>query len=294
MESGAKGLFIGLGFQKCATTQITTRLSRHPEIWTHPVRELRYWNTLCRHQKLPRQTKYQQRFSDRLREVRPSGPVWRETARNLAAWEQYTQCRHDGADDYLRLFDGRDPQARAFGEISPNYALLTAGEIAMIYDALARPKLFVIMRAPVARVLSQINHESRLRSENVSSPERQLAFLDSAKVRRMSDYPGMIRALRALPDQQNVGLFFFEDFTADMDGFFRSFCAFLGVPYDKVLAREIRSGKQKSDYRAKLAPEVIAKAAELYGGMGAEVARLVGRTPAAWDVERPAEEGSRP
>ena len=64
--SRTRGLFIGLGFQKCATTQITQRLGAHPEIWPHPVRELRYWNTLFRNQRLPPQANYLKEFSRRL------------------------------------------------------------------------------------------------------------------------------------------------------------------------------------------------------------------------------------
>ena len=77
------------------------------------------------------------------------------------------------------------------------------------------------MRDPVARALSQINHKSRLRPQNVASAEHQLRFLESDKVRQMADYPRVISALKALPDQENVGFFFFEDFVGEMDAFFR-------------------------------------------------------------------------
>jgi hypothetical protein len=134
----------------------------------------------------------------------------------------------------------------------------------------------------VARALSQINHESRLRPQNVSSTERQIGFLESPKVREMADYPRGISALRSLPDQDRVGLFFFEDFVEDMEAFFRALCTFFGVSYDRVLVRDMPRSSRKTDYRSTLSPAVHAKAVELYGGMAAEVARLVGRTPAAW------------
>ena len=49
----------------------------------------------------------------------------------------------------------------------------------------------------------------------------------------------------------------------------------------------LRSGAGPRHYpsrepKSALAPAVVEKAAELYGGMAADVARLVGRTPAAW------------
>jgi hypothetical protein len=282
--AGANGLFIGLGFQKCATTQLTMRLSKHPEVWTHPVRELCYWNTFFHRRPLPAQTKYLRTFSEPLLEAETTPSDWRKNLHRLEAWVDYAKCPHRGAEDYFRLFENRKPSAAAFGEISPAYARLSAGEIAKMYELLGRPRLFVIMRDPVARALSQVNQESRRHPENVSSTDRQISFLRSDKVREMSDYPRMIAALRALPDQENVGMFFFEDLVQDMPSFFRSFCEFLGVPYRKVLLRDIPHSEERGDYRARLAPAVHEKAAELYGGMGAEVARLLGRTPAAWRV----------
>jgi hypothetical protein len=281
---GADGLFIGIGFQKCATTQITLRLAKHPEIWPYPVRELRYWNSFFRKQRLPPQTKYLREFSERLLEPGSAEPAWQENLRNLEAWTRYAQCTHQGPEEYLRLFEIRRPEARAWGEISPNYAMLGADEIGKVDAWLGRPRLFVIMRDPVARALSQINHESRLRPQNVSSTERQVRFLESDKVREMADYPRILSALRSLPDQDRIGIFFFEDFVESMEAFFRDLCAFLGVGYDKVLVRDIARSGRKTDYRSALAPAVHEKAAELYGGMGAQVAGLVGRTPAAWDV----------
>jgi hypothetical protein len=283
----ANGLFIGLGFQKCATTQITRRLSGHPAIWPHPVRELRYWNTLFRNQKLPSQTKYLERLSKALLGMQRGGAKWAETVRALRAWSRYADCAHDGPDDYLRLFEDRPPTAQVFGEISPNYASLSADRVAEIYERLNRPRMFVIMREPVARVLSQINHEARLRPENVDGAERQLAFLESRRVREMSDYPKMVEALRSIPDQDNVGMFFFEDFVEDMPAFFKAFCGFLGVPYHPALAREMPSPrKRKGDYASKIAPEAQEKAADLFSGMAAEVEKLTGRTPDAWKIRR--------
>lgn len=286
--SAAQGLFIGLGFQKCATTQVTMRLARHPQVWTHPVRELNFWNTHFRNRALPPQTKYFRALSERLLAADTTPKSRQRNLKKLETWVKYARSANRGAEDYLRLFEDRAPSARAHGEISPSYATLSAGEIARIYGLLGRPRLFVTMRDPVARVLSQVNHEGQRRPDNVATTERQLAFLRSDKVREICDYPRVIAALRALSDQENVGIFFFEDFVADMEGFFRSLCAFLGVGYHRRLVRDIPRAAPRGTYRTTLDPAVAALAEELYGGMRAEVARLVGRTPAAWGAAAPA------
>ena len=87
-EAAITGLFVGIGFQKCATTQITQRLSKHPEIWTHPVRELRYWSSFFRKQRLPPQIGYLREFSRQLLDPEATGRAWRENLRNLEAWKK--------------------------------------------------------------------------------------------------------------------------------------------------------------------------------------------------------------
>lgn len=212
-------------------------------------------------------------------------PGWERSLRNLRAWARYASSRHDGAEGYVQLFADRPRNTRVFGEISPDYARLSASQITELHGNLDRPKLFVIMREPVGRALSQLNHEARLHPEIGSTPARQVEFLGSDTVRVMSEYVRIIEALKALPNQHDVGIFFFEDFVEDMPSFFKKFCDFLQVPYVEEMTHELRNPPREG-YAFEISSEARDCAVALFAGVTDEVERLVGRVPAKWKAAR--------
>ena len=59
--------FIGLGFQKCATTWLSMRLRRHPDLYLPIINELLFWNNFQNGRaRLPAPKRYLKRWSQGL------------------------------------------------------------------------------------------------------------------------------------------------------------------------------------------------------------------------------------
>lgn len=279
-----QNLFVGLGFQKCATTWLSIRLRRNPHIWSPPINELHFWDVHEQgREQLPIQYRYVERSARRLSE-NPEREDAIDAAGVIAYWHRYQTTKPDGFASYARLFeDGRGYPV--VGEITPSYVGLTADTLRKIRDGAPNAKVFVMMREPIARIWSQIRHEARLRPAEVSNQKRMLRYLESERMQIQANYDRVIRTMREVFPEQQLGYFFFEDMLADPEAYLRSICTYLGVPFDAaMMAREKQ--RESGGGKEPMPAEVAARARELYGHVAGAVAGLVGRVPASWTKER--------
>jgi hypothetical protein len=270
-------LFVGLGFQKCATTWLSQRLRLHPDVYVPPINELRFWDSFEKGQALPFQNLYVKRSAERLAEETDRERACRIVDR-LVYWRHYQGVRTDGFESYVRLFEpGRD--ARLAGEISPGYAGLSEETLWLIANGDDRTRVFLLMREPISRLWSQIRHHARRTPEIVATPQAMCEFLETDVVRVQANYDQAIRRLQQVFPKERVGYFFFEDMLADQEAYLRSICTFLGVSFiPRLVLREERE-PGSSD---KMPPDVQVRARELYGHVAANVESLVGRVPGKW------------
>jgi hypothetical protein len=271
--------FIGLGFQKCATTWLSIRLRRHPRLYVPAINELRFWNHFeIASDLLPPQRDYMARWEKALAKGGKKQEIF-AIRDKITFWNKYVSTRPDGADAYAELFSDHRG-ATCCGEISPSYVGLTEETLLLIEKAFS-PKVFVIMREPIARIWSQIRHEARLRPGNVSTVEKMVSQIETEKYRIQADYSGIIAKLGKVFPQERIGLFFFEDMLADEEIFLTSVCQFIGVPFEKKLLIQ-RKASPKKDPSYGMPDAVAKRAIELYGDQAEEIERLTGRIPSNW------------
>jgi hypothetical protein len=278
--------FIGLGFQKCATTWLSIRLRRHSRLHVPPVNELRFWN---HYEKgggsVGLQGDYVRKWSRRLLEARNRDEMCGLIER-LSFWKKYVLTPPDGAESYRSLFTPGEDHL-AFGEISPSYVMLGQDTFSLIERSLA-PKVFLIMREPIARLWSQIRHERRLRPENVATPESMVELLSTPRFLIQADYAAVICRLREVFPGDRIGCFFFEDMLAGEEEFLKSVCAFIGVPHEPSMEApaERKKPSKSGGSGEKMPSNVMDKAMDLYGGQAEAVERLLGRVPEPWKKNR--------
>jgi hypothetical protein len=233
MTAAAPRYFAGIGAQKAGTTWIGDYLRRHPQVYMPPVKELHVFDRIYRPDISawlePHFAKLAEGLARRVAAGRKANaerlPILEEMVRitTLAGSGQV-------AGAYRSLFLSRLPGAcRAFGEITPAYALLPPVGLAALLEAFPEARLFFVMRDPVDRYWSGLNQRARFEKELV--PHRSmLACLAAPGLGEASDYKTTIERLeRAVPKDQ-LHLLFYEDlFGPDGQHTVDTLTGFLGI-----------------------------------------------------------------
>lgn len=272
--------FIGLGFQKCATTWLSMRLRLHPDVWYPPINELHFWDSYEKsRRKMPRQFHYVEAAVARLKQTSDKDLIVKLIDR-LIYWRHYNRLTPKSFIAYKRLFR-QSRESKAFGEITPSYVGLSEDTLRLIIKEEPNVKVFLLMREPISRVWSQIRHERRLRPENVKDTAHMLRYLESKHMSVQANYDIVLTRLRNVFPSENIGCFFFEHMVEDQAGYLKAICGFLDIGFSPVIVQQKRAAKKTSGDQA-MPEEVKARAIELYGDVANKVERLLGRVPQSW------------
>ena len=157
-------LVIGLGAMKCGTTWLSDYLGRHPGFFHAPIKEMNVFN---------------RRWPNAFDQDGPAFRLWRmeeivldprypRSGRLRMRLRALAEIGRIGTDqDYLAFFARRMRGQGAFGEISPSYALLPPEGLRHIAGLTADVRFLFLMRDPVARMVSNIQHlRRRLRRQD--------------------------------------------------------------------------------------------------------------------------------
>ena len=151
-------LVIGLGAMKSGTTWLSDYLATHPGFFHSPIKEMNIFN---------------RRWPNPFDQDGPAFRLWRmeeivldphyprsgKLRMRLRALAEIGRIETD--DDYLSYFARRMQGQAAFGEISPSYAALPADALRQIAGLTADVRFLFLMRDPVARMASNIQHLRR-------------------------------------------------------------------------------------------------------------------------------------
>ncbi len=151
-------LVIGLGAMKCGTTWLSDYLGRHPGFFHAPIKEMNVFN---------------RRWPNAFDQDGPAFRLWRmeeivldphypRSGRLRMRLRALAEIGRIGTDqDFLAFFARRMRGQGAFGEISPSYALLPPEGLRHIAGLTADVRFLFLMRDPVARMVSNIQHLRR-------------------------------------------------------------------------------------------------------------------------------------
>jgi hypothetical protein len=150
--------FICIGMPKAGTGWLYDQLRFHPDFWMSPVKELGYLSRDMPGLKGARKIYERgQANPERLRtKAKPNRRKWDD--RDFAFLNDVMALAGQERDiaRYAALY--RHKGALKSGDITPGYALLTPDVIAEIADNLPHVKVIFLIRDPIARLWSHINH----------------------------------------------------------------------------------------------------------------------------------------
>jgi Sulfotransferase family len=220
--------FLCVGAQKAGTTWLYQQLDSHPDFWMPPIKELHYFDELCR---------VQRARPPRCRDERDLRFV--ESVKSLSGGPSID------LKNYARLFE---PKASLLsGDITPTYSTLSEKVIRRIVEYFPNLKVIFLARDPVERAWSHLSMEVHYRqiepfevtdiddvNRNLLRRGMLLRSYPSATVARWKRHvhPNLFR------------VYFFDDLQINPTELRRSIFHFLGADPDK------RSDRLTADYNS--------------------------------------------
>lgn len=220
--------FLVIGAQKAGTTWLHEHLSRHPQVWLPPVKELHYFDRSRNPLILDALRQRQQRAMLR----RWLGPAAADALRHPshAAWHARFFLSPRSDDWYKRCFSPGDGQI--CGEITPAYARLDDDGVERAARLLPQARIIYILRHPVERMWSQAAmYFSRYGHKGLAraSEDEIDIFLNWDLAQANNRYDAAIsRWLRHFPQSQ-FHVAFYDQLRESPHSFLSGICDFLGL-----------------------------------------------------------------
>ncbi|MGD9868710.1 MAG: sulfotransferase [Hyphomicrobiales bacterium] len=276
--------FVCVGAQKAGTTWLARMLARHPDIFFTPVKEIHYFDHirgisahLRDSKRRSRRRKYVQKL---LTQPHRAGEYWPQRG-----W--YRRYMADPIDDawYAGLFAERGGRKLA-GEATPEYALI--GEEGFRHIARLAPdaRVLFIMRDPVARGWSQLQHYCRVEKLDASrlSAQELIAIASTPGFRAFGDYVSVLDGLAKVFPKGHVWIGFYEEIHAHRLDALERICCFLGVRFDPAWFAD--SEKRFNPGQDARMPEAVRRfLREQYRDQAREIGKRLGRLPESWRKE---------
>jgi hypothetical protein len=229
-----KTFFVGVGAAKAGTTWLYRYLRQHPDVFTPAIKELHYWDDRFRPDAskeilLARgYTLWREKFAAELGKLESKSALDsdpRLTLRIGALRDRLAMSSDDAYRAYWR--DRVGPRQKAFGEITPAYALLPLNAFQKLRDQHATVRVIYLLRDPVDRLFSHMKVPD-VRYPGLSaveSFEMALARRDSRVERSRYDLT-LERLDRVFASDELLVEFYESMFTEEAT---RRICSFLGI-----------------------------------------------------------------
>jgi len=249
--------FLCIGAQKAGTTWLHATLSRHPEIWMPPVKEVDFWFH-ARTRPSPfsiafYDARWKRQIARRLR-ARP------ELGLRELAWDANYFFRHRSLEWYQRVFEpGRGKRT---GDATPAYARLSDADVALVRSVMPKGRIIYLLRDPIDRAWPGARMWSDRSGRSLAERDWR-AYFDLQK-RGHGDYLGTLRKWRAHfpPEQFFVG--FMEEIEREPAELLLRLQRFLGVTASPEFVPKNSREKHNASTEAQLPAELERHLARLY------------------------------
>ncbi|MDA9230790.1 sulfotransferase [Alphaproteobacteria bacterium] len=271
-----KTFFVCIGAQKAGTTWLNHYLSKHPEAFIGPVKEINYFSDL---QKLPIAIEGLQKQQQELELIAPEIRTAVENRILASIKFRLGVLQEEGA--YEQFFTDNVKQAKVFGEVSPAYAALGRSGFRKIIDIYPQAKFIFTLRNPADRFWSQLNFRNRRVESNAPFGDPHINKAMKLPVfRNHCEYLETLNALDQLVPAENVHVMFFENlFGANSQSCIRQLTAFLDIEYQPGNTDRFQNagkGEQLSEERR---ARFVKEFAYIYEGI---FSRMNGQVPENW------------
>lgn len=276
-------LIFGIGAAKAGTSWLYDYLDHHDEVSLSAVKELHYFNAL---------EFGRGRFFREMHEAQLKSFRWRLANGRDAAMVPYRQRMVTDLENWLATFDGKTGDdaayldylgrgagvARAIGDITPAYALLSVATFRRMFGLMKRVRFIYLLREPVDRLWSHLRMDAGRGGAAVAT-QKMDAFLegDEKNVALRGNYRRTLNRLWQAVPREAVHVEFFERLFSSAA--IERLCTFLGLtPQPAAFAKVVH----ESGVKAPLDAERRARAEALLRPQYNFVRDRLGGLPAEW------------
>ena len=277
--------FLGIGATRGGSSWLYRVLSRHPDVWMPPVKELHFFDK-------PREGERSVGLSHRVLLLRIrdylTGERRRSTGDSLGAtlrWDYHYLFRRRSLAWYRGLF--RPHEGQITGEVTPAYAILDEAVVRRIAAANPELKALYMLRNPIDRAWSSVvNSLARKQRRSITTvPDEQvLRKVDAMTRSRRSDYAANIRTWRAVLGEERLFIGYMEEIKNDPEELIGRICRFLGIcePNEAVLHSLTEQVNTTRKFGAPMSPEIRRRLAEGLLPKIEDAAQLLGGYAEHW------------
>jgi hypothetical protein len=223
--------FLCIGASRCGTTWLHHNLSRHPELWLPPVKELRFFDHFFDPDSRKGPLVLRDRHSRRriAEYVQEHGFSQGRPVPKHLGWALRYFFLRPSERWYLSLFP---VTSRVCGECSPTYAMLSPDVIQRVRTLLPDVKLIYMCRNPVHRDWSRVALRIRFKHGKPIDeiPGNQIQkHLSRVGSTTSADYAGNLAHWEAVFPPERFFIVFYEEIERDPETLMARLFAFLGV-----------------------------------------------------------------
>jgi hypothetical protein len=235
--------FLIIGAQKAGTTWLYKNLSKHPEIWFPPIKELHYFNYKQNNWLQTRSSKFFDKHWQRIIGEQLNSNFKQPDFKNILwNFKFFLEKRNDIW--YGELFD--NSEGKLAGEATPDYSILSEASVNQIYGLMPKSKIIFIMRNPIDRAWSHATMFFKLKEGRAIStvPEEEIVDLCLSQHSRLrGDYMRTVNTWSKEFPKEQFFVGFFEDIQTNPVGLLTSVLEFLNLNVPEDFFKQVELGK---------------------------------------------------
>ncbi len=287
--------FLCIGAQKAGSSWLHVMLSRHPEIWLPPAKEIHYFDhkfpvklPVSRQTQVPSRILFTQNFSRRISRMDGAHFVKKLRATSVASLVWDLRFNFGRRDDqwYAALF--KQSKDKITGDITPAYSRLDHTAIKYVYNLMPESKIILLLRDPIERAWSHAlmdlgRFKNRL-PEQIPDKE-YIQHFNSTASRLRGSYLQILENWKSIYPEKLIFIGFFDQILESPAQLYKDILDFLEVSSSEdmipgKLTEKINKG-EKIPIPEKLKKELI----NIYMEDLQQLASQFGYYPKKWLIE---------
>ncbi|WP_019509042.1 sulfotransferase [Pleurocapsa sp. PCC 7319] len=283
--------FLVIGAQKAGTTWLYHQLSKHPDVFIPPVKEVHYFDRDKAYNSPNRLALAS--VTERINSNSSSAKEWRKHLLNhvinqdresifQSQWYlNYLFGNYDN-DWYKSLYIGN--KSKICGEVTPSYSILNNSDIQNIKKLFPEIKIIFLMRNPIDRDWSHFRYDCHQRKIQPSSvPTKDiLNFMNKDGVRARSDYAKILKRWTEIFSQEQILIGYYDQIKDQPQNLLSDICSFLGLDYSNHFREQLVTRKFNQSPDAEIPIEVEFQLLQLHINQLQSLSQALGSYSTQW------------
>jgi len=266
--------FLVIGAQKAGTTWLYQQLTKHPNVFIPPVKEVHYFDRSQSYNSPSRLAL--ESLEERINSSSHSAKEWREHLLNhiknaeredIFQSKWYLNYLFGNYNDewYKSLF--LNQEGNICGDITPSYSILNKVDIDKVKEMFPKLKIIFLIRNPIDRDWSHFRYDCHIRNVKPSNinTDKIIDFINKKGVRARSNYMETIKRWTQAFSKEKILISYYDDLKNKPLKLLNEICLFLGINYsNKYFTEQMLTQKFNKSPKTSIPIEVESKLLQIH------------------------------